>query len=34
MTELESALASPNSFFDRQFGEDKPLWFWGLAIER
>ena len=34
MTELESALASPNSFFDRQFGKDKPLWFWGLAIER
>ncbi len=33
ITELGSALANPNEFFDRMFGKDKPLWFWGLASE-
>jgi hypothetical protein len=31
MTELGAALADPNEFFDRTFGRDKQLWFWGLA---
>ncbi|MGB5690396.1 MAG: hypothetical protein WBM45_14090, partial [Woeseiaceae bacterium] len=29
MTELGLALAKPNDYFDRRFGKDKPLWFWG-----
>ena len=33
VTELGSALADPNDYFDRKFGKDKPLWFWGLVNE-